>query len=175
MDVLGIRSKAGIKWEDTRRSFRAIRGALDVAILDKACSNVKVERMNLLDWRSCKMSVLYAPPGEAYHGSNSYVISKLEVFKGSTMYLKTSTLPVLSKICLEAMDNVSSDSLCNKRQSKVMYEKVLRKANQCPGLLSSCSNPFYKPELSLAKLLAGRSLQECSPHDTYGKGQEPRD
>lgn len=39
MDVLGMRSKAGIKWEDTRRSFRAVRRALDVAMLDRACSN----------------------------------------------------------------------------------------------------------------------------------------
>ena len=47
MDVLGRRSKAGIRWEDTRRSFRAVRGALDVAILDRACPNAKVECVKL--------------------------------------------------------------------------------------------------------------------------------
>lgn len=173
MDVLGMRSKAGIKWDDTRRSFRAFRGNLDVAILDEAFSNAELGRSNLLNWRICER--LYAPRGEAYLGPNGYVISKLEVFQGSSTCLKTNTLPVLPNFCLEATDNVSTGSLCNKRQSKVMYEKVVRKTNQCPGLLSSCSNPLYKPDLSLAKLLASRSLQECSPHDTYRKGQEPRD
>lgn len=124
MDVLGMRSKAGIKWEDTRRSFRAVRGALDVAILEKACSNAKVERTNLLNRQSCKRSVLYAPGGKAYLGPNSYVISKLEVSRGSTPCLKTNTLPVLPRICLEVMDNVTSNLLCNRRLQSDVRESI---------------------------------------------------
>ena len=34
MEVLGMRPKAGINMDDTRRSFRAVTGALDVTIVD---------------------------------------------------------------------------------------------------------------------------------------------
>ena len=43
MEVLGRRSKAGIWCEETRRSWRTVRGALDGVITDKSLKNAEDE------------------------------------------------------------------------------------------------------------------------------------
>ena len=47
MDVLGKSLKAGIWCEDKRRSFKAVTGAFDVAILDRVCVETKIKSMKL--------------------------------------------------------------------------------------------------------------------------------
>ena len=54
MDVLGKSLKAGIWCEDKRRSFKAVRGAFDVAILDRFCVNTKTECMKLSNRGRCE-------------------------------------------------------------------------------------------------------------------------
>ena len=54
MDVLGKSLKAGIWCEDKRRSFKAVRGAFDVAILDRCCVNTKTECMKMSNRGKCK-------------------------------------------------------------------------------------------------------------------------
>lgn len=56
MEVLGMRSKAGIWWEDTRRSLREVRGALDVAIVDMGFRTANDKRMKVSNQRGCKRS-----------------------------------------------------------------------------------------------------------------------
>lgn len=52
MEVLGRRSKAGIWCEEIRRSCRAVRGALDAAIIDKKLRNAEDERIKVSESKS---------------------------------------------------------------------------------------------------------------------------
>lgn len=84
MEVLGVRSKAGIWCEDTRRSLRAVRGALDVAIIDKDFINAKAERIQVSKWRGCRS--LGRASRRRLSGAMNYVISKMKILKGITRY-----------------------------------------------------------------------------------------
>ena len=53
MEVLGMSSKAGICQEDTRRSLRGVRVALDVDIIDEGFRNAILERMEVSKWSEC--------------------------------------------------------------------------------------------------------------------------
>jgi len=48
MEVFGMRSNAGIWWDDTRRSFKGVSGAFDVAIVEVKLKRVKGARMEIV-------------------------------------------------------------------------------------------------------------------------------
>ena len=134
---------------DTRRSFKALRGALDVAIVDKEFTNAKDEHKKVSEWRGCTES------GCVWRRKSSRamndVISNLKILKGN------HKCPGPTRFLYPRKNIRKRRRWCDIRYAlndnpKQCMRKHSGKSRVSLGPFSSRSNPLNKPNSSSANL-----------------------